>query len=336
MLKNIIFSIIFSVTISGAKMITIASYNVENLFDLKTSGYEYSEYVPNSASHWNLKNYNIKLKHIAKVIQDMNPDIIGLQEIESRQAFKDLRHKLTRDGLYYKYSAFAYKKDTTVKVGLLSKYPIISTKELVVNYSYRYRNILQVKIKIDNQILYLFVNHWKSKSGKENERVKSAKVLYKEIKRVGFDHYIIALGDFNSNYNEYQTISRRNNNTHGKTAINNILKTIYTQSNAKQAAHTLCKTCLYNLWYDVPIEERYSYIYRHKYDTIDNILIDKKLLTSKMFYYKAGSMQNFQRSYLFNKEHINRWKLSKQRPHIHLGKGYSDHLPIEAKFILTN
>ncbi len=334
MMKIIVF-IMLSIAVLGAKVITIASYNVENLFDLKTSGYEYSEYVPNSASHWNLKNYNIKLKHIAKVIQDMNPDIIGLQEIESRQAFKDLKHKLTRDGLYYKYSAFAYKKDTTVKVGLLSKYPIISTKELVVNYSYRYRNILQVKIKIDNQILYLFVNHWKSKSGKENERIKSARVLYKEIKKVGFDHYIIALGDFNSNYNEYQTISKRNNNTHGKTGVNNILKTIYTQTNAQKAAHILCNTCLYNLWYDTIPDKRYSYIYKHKYDSIDNIIVNKKLLTSKVFHYKIRSMQNFQRTYLFNGEYINRWQLSRQRPHMHLGKGYSDHLPVEAKFIIN-
>lgn len=333
MLKNAIV-VILAATILGAKVITIASYNVENLFDLKTSGYEYNEYVPNSISKWNLKNYNIKLKHIAKVIVDMNPDIIGLQEIESKQAFKDLRQRLTRDGLYYKYGVIAYKKDTTVKVALLSKYPIISTKELVVNYSYRYRNILQAKIKIGNQLLYIFVNHWKSKRGKENERVKSAKVLYKAMQQIGFNHYIIALGDFNSNYNEYQTISKRNNNTHGKTGINHILKTIYTQTNSLKACKTLSKRQLYNLWYDAQENQRYSYIYRHKQNSIDNILIDKKLLTSKIFHYESNSIKNFQRPYLFNGKHINRWKLSKQRPHIHLGQGYSDHLPIEAKFII--
>ena len=49
-------------------MITIATYNVENLFDLKKSGFEYDEYIPNGVSEWNQKNYDIKLKNISKVI----------------------------------------------------------------------------------------------------------------------------------------------------------------------------------------------------------------------------------------------------------------------------
>ena len=44
----------------GDKMITIVSYNVENLFDLKKSGYEYTEYIPNTNAKWNQKNFNIK------------------------------------------------------------------------------------------------------------------------------------------------------------------------------------------------------------------------------------------------------------------------------------
>ncbi len=333
-MRYLLLILLLSVILLAKQMITIASYNVENLFDLKRSGYEYKEYVPNTKSRWNLRNYNIKLKHIARVIKDLNPDIIALQEIESYKAFMDLRHQLARDGLYFPYSAFAYKKDTVIKVGLFSKYKIVLKKEFVVNYSYRYRNILEVKININNKFLYIFVNHWKSKFGKESERIKSAKVLYKEIKQLGFNKHIIAIGDFNSNYNEYQTITKRNNNTNTKTGINNILKTIFTQTSAIKAKKYLCNGCLYNLWYDVPMDERYSYIYRHKFNTIDNIIIDKKLLTDKNFHYISNTMESFKRKYLFKNNHIYRWQMSRGRPHIHLGKGYSDHLPIEAKFLI--
>jgi len=45
----------------------IASYNVENIFDLKYDGTEYKEYIPNTNTNWNKKTYTIKLKNISKV-----------------------------------------------------------------------------------------------------------------------------------------------------------------------------------------------------------------------------------------------------------------------------
>ncbi|MEJ2467716.1 MAG: hypothetical protein P8Y51_01355 [Campylobacterales bacterium] len=38
----------------------IATYNVENLFDLQRSGNEYAEYIPNTPWQWNAKNYRPK------------------------------------------------------------------------------------------------------------------------------------------------------------------------------------------------------------------------------------------------------------------------------------
>jgi endonuclease/exonuclease/phosphatase family metal-dependent hydrolase len=331
----VVLLLLFS-TLFGEHVIKIAAYNVENLFDLHRSDWEYKEYIPYSKSNWNAKNYHIKLQHIARVIKDMNPDIIALEEIESYSAFQALKKQLNQEGLYYRYSAFANTKDTVVKVGLFSKYKIIAKKEIPVTYSYRYRNILQVKLDIDGKPLYIFVNHWKSKEGKESERIVSAKVLYQAISKLGFDKNIIALGDFNSNYNEYETMKRRNDNTNGITGINNILKTIQTKTNAQEAMQQLCSTCLYNLWYDVPKKERYSYIYKHHHNTLDNIIIDKKLLTDKRFHYIPHSMRSFKEPYLFHDHKIYRWQLTRSRPHRHIGKGYSDHLPVEAEFILKD
>jgi predicted extracellular nuclease len=76
--------------IYGDTELKIATYNVENLFDLEKKGYKYKEYKPYTKSLWNKKNYKTKLNNIAKIIKDIDADIIALQEIHSLQALKDL------------------------------------------------------------------------------------------------------------------------------------------------------------------------------------------------------------------------------------------------------
>lgn len=319
-------------TLFGDKILTIASYNVENLFDLKKSGYEYSEYIPNTASNWNKKIYDIKLKNIAQVIKDIDADIIALQEIESLEALLDLRFALKQKGLYYQYYSIADKKNTTVKVALLSKIPFIYSKEISVTQTYEYRNILETKFKVDNKELYIFVNHWKSKAGPESMRIVSAKALKNRISEIGFDKNIIILGDFNSDYEEYIRFKRKrkHNDTDGITGINHILGTINQRDTASRLNYI--KDSFYNLWYDTETKNRYTYIYRDKKEALDSILISQSLLNNKDILYVNESISNFNKEYLFKKKNINRWEISRAKIRKHRGKGYSDHLPVTARF----
>ena len=57
--------LIFSISLN-ANNITIASYNVENFFDLKKDNSEYSEFIPNTKNQWNQRNFNIKLNNLFK------------------------------------------------------------------------------------------------------------------------------------------------------------------------------------------------------------------------------------------------------------------------------
>jgi endonuclease/exonuclease/phosphatase family metal-dependent hydrolase len=313
-----------------AKEITIANYNVENLFDLKKDGYEYKEYIPYTRANWNKKTYYTKLQNTARVIADINADIIALEEVESLQALKDLRATLKRKALYYRYYAIANKKNTTVKVAVLSKIPFVSKKEIVVGgYSFRYRNILQLKYHFKGEDVYLFINHWKSKSGPESQRIVSAKALRQAIKKLGKGKNVIVTGDFNSHYEEYLLFrrSRRHNDTHGITGINDILGSrYYTQEASRTNLHN---TQLYNLWYDLPQNERYNYIYKRHKETLDSFLISASLLDKKGFEYIPKSFHVFKPNYLFYRNKIYNWKISHGR---HKAKGYSDHLPIVAHF----
>jgi len=312
--------------------VKIASYNVENLFDLKYNGHEYEQYIPNTSWKWNSDTYRKKLINISKVIVDMDPDIIALQEIESLQALKDLRAQIQRDGLYLPYYAIASAKDTTVKVALLSKYPL-RAQDLRVTATYKYRNILEAKVQLGNEKLYIFVNHWKAKSGPESRRIVSAKVLKKRLNTLGDVNYIL-LGDFNSDYRENETFvkNRKHNDTNGITGINHILKT--TDHNEAVALSDLrsCKACAFNLWYALPAESRWSHKYRGRGEGLDSIIISPKLANGKGLEYKAGSFKKFDAPYLFKKGKIYRWERSRNYPKHHMGRGYSDHLPIYAKF----
>ena len=201
----------------------VASYNVENLFDLKYQGTEYKEYIPNT-KYWNKKAYKQKLKNISKIINDLDADIIALQEIESKIALKDLIKIIPQ----YKYYKFLKNKSSSIGVALLSKYPIAKSSTIIVDKNDLYaRDILKATVSIKNKSFIIYVNHWRSKRAKESYRVIYATALKNDIDNLNIDADYIILGDLNSNYNEYQTFKydKKLNNTYGITGINQILNT---------------------------------------------------------------------------------------------------------------
>ncbi|MDP1784255.1 MAG: endonuclease/exonuclease/phosphatase family protein [Sulfuricurvum sp.] len=311
----------------------IATYNVENLFDMNDNGTEYEQYIPNTSWGWNEEMHRIKLRNTAKVIRDIGADVIGLQEVESEVALKELKAELNRQGLYYPYYAFARSKNTTVAVALLSRYPITSALSRSVGAHRAYRDILEVKLDIKGKNLRVFVNHWKSKSGPESMRVQSAKVLKKRLEELDADEPFLLIGDFNSHYEEYRTFvrSRKHNDTEGITGINHILKTI--DDDQHPISYTVLKSGkrhLYNLWYELPEEKRWSHQYRGANEGLDNIIISPSLADGKGLEYVQGSFGRFEAPYLFYKGTMYRWQQSRRYPKHHLGEGYSDHLPIYA------
>jgi predicted extracellular nuclease len=320
----------------GGVELKIATYNVEALFDLEKKGYKYKEYEPYGKSLWNKRNYNIKLDNISKVIKDIDADIIALQEIHSLQALKDLRFKLKQNGLYYKYYKIADKKDSTIKVAVLSKIPFTYSKEIQVTRTFKYRNIQELKFKVNNQEFYLFNNHWKSKTGPESKRMISAKNLRDRIDEIGFDKNIILVGDFNSHYEENILFkrNRRHNDTNGRTGINDILRTKSQTTKAKEVNYM--KNSFYNLWYDAKEKNRYSYVFRGEKEALDNILVSQSLLNKKDVFYKHNSIKNLSKDYMMYKgKYPYRWKVSGGKVPKHKGKGYSDHLPVIATFVFN-
>ena len=310
----------------------VATYNVENLFDATFDGTEYEEYIPGK-HNWNKRMVDIKLNHTAEVICDLDADILGLQEVENQTIFSALIQKLKSVGCPYKYSAISHKNGASIQVALLSRYPIKKEHDIQVSYSPRVRNILEVEIEVEGKRLTLFINHWKSKAykGYESKRIKYAKALQARIAKLAHSKEYIILGDFNSDYNAYLTLEEKLNDTHGRTAFNDVLQTkvgkqLVDESDILQAK----KGVHYSLWNELAIDKRWSHKFYGKKSSLDQIVLPKQMFDGKGIDYINNSFKVFKADYLFTKRgYINRWRYKNGK---HRAKGYSDHLPIFAYF----
>ncbi|WP_072680996.1 endonuclease/exonuclease/phosphatase family protein [Arcobacter sp. LA11] len=318
----------FSFSLYGNSF-TVASYNVENLFDLVKHRSDYKEYIPNTNAKWNQKNFNIKVNNLVKVLKDIDADIIGLQEIENRQMMQVLLRKLPE----YKYSSFTKYRNSSVGIGFLSKIKIKNNKDINVTFTNKiFRPILETTFELENNEFKIFNNHWPSKRVAESYRVKYAKVLYDRLKKLPKDYDYILIGDFNSNYDEFKTIYREKklNNTSGITGINQVLNTTIDKRyityddilKSKKRVH-------YNLWLDLNYNDRFSNKYRGQNNTPDNIILSPALFDNKKLSYKTKSFKVFKPNYLYKNKKIIRWKMNRR---VHSGGGYSDHLPIISSF----
>lgn len=314
-----------------ARDIKVATYNVENLFDMKNNGTEYREYIPNR-HNWTEQILRKKLTNIAEVICDVNPDVIGLEEIENSNILKRLQNILDRVGCTYRYTAITNTRKTPIRNALLSKIPIKKQRDVQIGHFGRYRSILEVQLKSKPPIRIL-VNHWRSKKAPESKRIPYAKSLMKRLHALPKGMEYILLGDFNTNYNEFKTIDSKHNDTHGVVGLNQILRSTYQGKLVRLDSLSDASNLHYNLWLELAQGSRWSHNFYGKKESLDSILIPESMHDGAGWNYVDDSFGVFKPNYLFGKRgEIKRWAYKSGK---HLGNGYSDHLPIYATFRLT-
>ncbi len=196
--------------------VTIAFYNLENLFDTLDDKHKNdNEFLPTSAKNWNTEKYYMKLNKTARVILAMNdwsgPDIIGLCEAENETVLKDLVMQTTLLKYDYKYIHYESPDRRGIDNALLYK---ANKVKVVESYNFpadtagkfKTRDILWVRLlsKKYKDTISVFVNHWPSRmGGKEKSTSKrlfvSSRLLYlsDSLKAEFPNDLFIALGDFN-------------------------------------------------------------------------------------------------------------------------------------------
>jgi len=313
-----------------AERLKIASWNVENLFDMREQGTEYAEYRPGKHG-WNERMLQKKLLNLTQVICDLDADVVALQEVENDGILARLQKTLRRVGCPYPYRAITTGAGRPVHVALLSRKKISVKREIPISRAGRERRILEA-VLATTPPLRIFVNHWRSKRGPESERVRYAKALRKRLERLPAGTEYLLAGDFNSDYQEYRILKVRHNDTGGITGINHILGTIDARGRLIRRERLRSMKGLHhmNLWLDLESSRRWSHNFFGDREAIDAILIPPSLADGKGWEYRSGSFGVFRPRYLFGSHgEIRRWEFRHGK---HGGRGFSDHLPIHAVF----
>lgn len=199
-------------------IVTLLTYNVQNLFDATDNGTEYPEFDPGTGE-WDIALYHAKLYNIAEAVRRSCrdcPDLVALQEVENQRVLEDLG-EMYLQSCGYRYLVSCSAEGSAITVGFLSRLPVTGyrTHRTALAGAARVRDIMELRLELGNRVLYVFNNHWKSKSGgaepTEGLRLLSASVIaarVSEILRVDPEADVVVAGDLNERIDEYTQTGR--------------------------------------------------------------------------------------------------------------------------------
>lgn len=223
---RVLVALIFLFSLLFSSELKIATYNVENLFDDKISGGEYSDFKSN---RWNSAKYQQKLRKISRVLRELNADVVALNEIENENVIKELANLSG-----YKFYKFATLKGSPVGLGLLSRYRI-SDSEIYVVPDVKTRPILMSRVEFEGHSIEFFIAHFPAAKNPIKHRIAAANTMKKAVKN---SKNGVILGDLNSNYGykfllngldgwtnlwEFLPSYQRSSYKNGKSAIDHII-----------------------------------------------------------------------------------------------------------------
>jgi len=327
------FVTLFSQEKKSYKVITVAFYNVENLFDTENDPVTFDDdRTPDGKDHWTEEIYQAKLKNMAKVIAEIGvdvsgttPAIIGVCEVENIKVLEDLVNQeplLKKD---YGIVHFDSPDRRGIDVALLYRKKLFTptnykAHELIIyDNNDRTKRIftrdqLLVSGMLDGEKIHFIVNHWPSRSGGEErsrpKRIKAAK-LNKQIIDSLFveDPYakIITMGDFNDDPTS--------------PSIKKHLKTKKKKENLKIKE-------LYNPMEKMAKKGLGSLAYRDGWNLFDQMIISTELTKKDYSSYRYYKAEIFNKPYLTNPR--GRYKGYPYRSFTGGGftGGYSDHFPV--------
>lgn len=311
------------------KVVAIASYNCENLFDTKDDPTKKDEdFTPTGSYAYTEEVYHEKLHNMASVIQqlgtDMTPDgaaLVGLVEIENDQVLQDLtsQPELAKRG--YKYIWFPTSDERGISTAMLYNpkyFKVLAARPLrvpleTIGASRPTRDILFVSGILAGDTVHVLVNHWPSKSSGEaaTEPYRKlaaavAKYIVDSLTADGTGKKVLLMGDFNDNPDA--------------DAIKKVLMT------KREEKETGAKE-LYNPWENMHRKGMGTENFRGEWHVLDQIMMSGGWLTGNGWkFYKADI---FKKEFLLNK--IGKDKGLPHRSFTAAGKwdnGYSDHLPV--------
>jgi hypothetical protein len=187
----LLFSALIHNTVNGqgraVKMVSVAFYNFENLFDtINDPEINDEEFLPEGRNEWNSEKYYTKLKNLAQVISQIGdeyikggPSILGFSEVENRTVVEDLINTEPLKSIGYDIVHFQSADRRGIDVGLIyrkSMFKVVHAAKhrlfLPSNPDFVTRDVVVVAGMFENEKFHILVNHWPSRSGGELETAK--------------------------------------------------------------------------------------------------------------------------------------------------------------------
>lgn len=313
---------------ANRRNLTVAFYNVENLFDtVDEPGKNDEEFTPASEKKWDEERYLKKLNDISAVLSSVNetelPEIIGLCEVENEKVLVDLaRTEKLAEGNYrvVHHESFDFRGIDCALLYRPDEFRVTTHFPVRISFKndpdYKTRDILYVKGKTRNrEEFHIFVNHWPSRIGGEEktepDRVEVANILRAKIDSVRHTNRnakIIVMGDMND-----------------EPANKSLSETLGAGIPGENGAE------LVNLMYPDDLQNKGSYNFRGNWNMLDNLVVSSNLLDKK------GFQCTDKKGYIFHREWMeyknNRGEISPNRTYggPNYYGGVSDHFPVYFK-----
>ncbi len=317
--------------------LTIMSYNVENLFDAVDNGTEYREFDPGRAA-WNAETFQSRTSALADVIRKAvagGPDVILLQEIENQNALTALVSSGLQ-GMGYGWQVLVPKRGLAANVAVISRIPVLKVLTYAVPPAKDgpVRDLLEVRLEWKGSLLYLFNNHWKSKTGgvraTEAARLAACRVLVARLRELlqqdPAAEFLVA-GDLNESVDEYERTGRKYETAlipmEERVPAGFDGKSLFLSGNLRQLGLSSDRLVLYEPWFEISPERRGSYYYQGDWLTVDHLLLSPGLTDNVGLTYRWGSFNAVRLPFLLNE------RGEPKRFNPTTGEaGYSDHLPV--------
>lgn len=247
-------------------------------------------------------------------------------EVSGLPAVAFLLKELADRGMSYPYVATPEERplseDTKAHINaVFSRFPI---REVITYPTLNAREVLSVEVEVDGHPFILINNHWKSGASRvetETTRIANARTTRRALEAVlaadpAAD--VVVGGDLNSYYNQILLFPEM-----GVTGINSVLG-----SQGDEEAVAEGRLDLYNLWFELPIAERYTETWRDRLGTLMHLIITPGLYDDRGVRYVDGSFARV----LLPGRNIDEWGRPIRFRFAGGGRGGSDHLPVLARF----
>tara|TARA_R110002020_G_scaffold303939_5_gene519681 strand:+ start:26352 stop:27410 length:1059 start_codon:yes stop_codon:yes gene_type:complete len=315
------------------KVVTVAFYNLENLFDTANDPITFDDdRTPDGSDHWTEENYRDKLNNMATVISKIGksvsggpPALLGVAEVENRKVLDDLINQPQLASFNYGVVHYDSPDRRGIDVALLYRKeiftPVRSSAHELEIYAYDdaakrayTRDQLLVKGVLDESEIYVIVNHWPSRSGGEelsSVRREAAAQLNRKIvdSILNQNPYakLITMGDLNDDPTN---------------------KSVSQVLGAKQNRESLNEKDLYNPMYNMYLNGAGTLAYRDSWNLFDQIILSAPLIEKEYDDY------TFYRAGIFNEPFVSsasgQYKGYPFRSYANgtYTGGYSDHYPV--------